>query len=456
MQVPGIGTTRSTTPRQIFASLLGAMFLPGGRVIDGSESRDPLNTGDVDVLRPGIVMGKRSNNGLFAPSIIGTVTAAITAGAATVSVSVATGTELDRRIKAGGVFKIVGPTTDGGDDVRALTFSYSGTAKAGTITLATNAAVAEVQTSTLDALMTAGTFTLSYKGYTTADIAFDATTAQIQAALDALPSVNTGDITVQGAHEPDTELTCTWTFATTLGDVPMLSMDISAATGPTTCTFVETTPGELAGAATPGVTCVQTIDATNMAAGDKYVLKLTHPDTGVVYHTKELAGDTSTANIETELTTVVGANDIAVSGTVPTGIIFTFDDVSHNWANRPVPLIEIDITTPVPTATLRPTVTMTTAGVKGTFPIGSLIMPADGSENPLCLIGHPDTGIKVTDVDGLSVDVQFSKPVIGGIIASQQIINYPTESSLQKWLKATMNNAVGGRFVFNDDFQNLI
>ena len=102
---------------------------------------------------------------------------------------------------------------------------------------------AEVQTSTLDSLMTVGTFTLTYKGETTAAIAFDATVAEITTALELLSTVAVGDITMEAAHEPDTELTCTWTFLSSLGDVPMLSMDISEATGPAYCTWAESTRG---------------------------------------------------------------------------------------------------------------------------------------------------------------------------------------------------------------------
>lgn len=108
-------------------------------------------------------------------------------------------------------------------------------------------ATQEIQTSTLDALMTAGTFTITYKGETTAAIAFNATVAQITTALELLSTVDVGDITMEAAHEPDTTLTCTWTFLAALGNPPMLSIDITAATGPTYCTWDETVKGGTAG-----------------------------------------------------------------------------------------------------------------------------------------------------------------------------------------------------------------
>lgn len=109
-----------------------------------------------------------------------------------------------------------------------------------------SSAVAEVQTSTLGALMTAGTFRLGYKGQWTPELVFTSTTAEIKAALEALSTVEVDDITPEALHEPDTELTCTWTFAIALGNVPMLQMDITNATMATkTVIIVETVTGAL-------------------------------------------------------------------------------------------------------------------------------------------------------------------------------------------------------------------
>ncbi len=58
-------------------------------------------------------------------------------------------------------------------------------------------APSEVQTVTVDA--TSGNFTLTFDGATTANIAENASAAAVQAALEALPTVNPGDITVSGS-----------------------------------------------------------------------------------------------------------------------------------------------------------------------------------------------------------------------------------------------------------------
>jgi len=90
-------------------------------------------------------------------------------------------------------------------------------------------AVAEVQKLTTTSAATAGTFTLTYDGYTTAALAYNATTAQIQSALEALPNLNTGDITVSGKRLDQGGDTI-FTFSNTLGDVSLISINPSSLT----------------------------------------------------------------------------------------------------------------------------------------------------------------------------------------------------------------------------------
>jgi len=56
----------------------------------------------------------------------------------------------------------------------------------------------EVQTVTISGGPTGGTFTLTFSGQTTAAIAYNATAATVQTALEALSNINPGDITVTG------------------------------------------------------------------------------------------------------------------------------------------------------------------------------------------------------------------------------------------------------------------
>jgi hypothetical protein len=103
----------------------------------------------------------------------------------------------------------------------------------------------EVQTLTQTGSPTGGTFKLSFDGYETASIAYDADAATIQAALEALPSIGTGGVTGGGGPLNTTPVTVT--FAGNLGKkaVPLMTLSANALTGGTTPTvgIAETTPG---------------------------------------------------------------------------------------------------------------------------------------------------------------------------------------------------------------------
>lgn len=107
----------------------------------------------------------------------------------------------------------------------------------------------EVQTLTLDVDVDGGTFKISWGGYGwSAPIAWNATAAQIEAALDLVtPSLAAGDITSSGgAGGPHT---FTFTGAYAGANVPLLQLDITGLTdggGPVVAdatAVVETTPG---------------------------------------------------------------------------------------------------------------------------------------------------------------------------------------------------------------------
>ena len=71
----------------------------------------------------------------------------------------------------------------------------------------------EVETLTIDA--TGGTFTLDLDGQVTSAIAFDATAAAVDSALEALPVLGAGDVTVTGAAGGPYTITFTGAFAKT-------------------------------------------------------------------------------------------------------------------------------------------------------------------------------------------------------------------------------------------------
>lgn len=123
--LPGPQTAHAQVYKTVRLNNQGVKYLPGGRVIDASESRDPLNTGYLTTLRPGMVMGMITATGLYAPSIIGLVTADYTSGATSLTVSPATAVEIVRRLGSSGTAKITHAPTATGTVVDQATLTYS-------------------------------------------------------------------------------------------------------------------------------------------------------------------------------------------------------------------------------------------------------------------------------------------------------------------------------------------
>lgn len=99
----------------------------------------------------------------------------------------------------------------------------------------------EVQTVVIGGGASGGTFTLSFGGETTAAIAFGATPAAVQTALEALSNVEPGDIVVSGASP---SYTLTFGGQYTAANVPQLTSNAGSLTGGTpTITHATTTAG---------------------------------------------------------------------------------------------------------------------------------------------------------------------------------------------------------------------
>lgn len=107
----------------------------------------------------------------------------------------------------------------------------------------TPTATAEVQTLTPDVVATSGHYHLTFGGETTGEIAHDADAATVQTALNNLSTISSiGNVTVSGnALSVGGDMTVT--FASSAGNVAMLSIDTSALTGPSSVDISETTRG---------------------------------------------------------------------------------------------------------------------------------------------------------------------------------------------------------------------
>lgn len=140
IRTPGIHTERTATPRQVLLTQEGAITLPRGRILDGSLSRDPLNTGDLSTLRAGMILGMHTGN-LWRPAILGLVTGGATVGTdynsgeTQLLVSAATAVEIIRRVGSSGVLNLTHAPTAGGTVVPYATLTYSAITTAGVMTI---------------------------------------------------------------------------------------------------------------------------------------------------------------------------------------------------------------------------------------------------------------------------------------------------------------------------------
>jgi hypothetical protein len=102
----------------------------------------------------------------------------------------------------------------------------------------------EVQSLATTGVPTGGTFTLNVFGAVTGAIAFNATAAAVQAALEAAATVGTGNVVAAGGPLP-TAITLTFQGALAQQDLPSITIGTNTLTGGTTPvpTISTTTPG---------------------------------------------------------------------------------------------------------------------------------------------------------------------------------------------------------------------
>lgn len=183
---------------------------------------------------------------------------------------------------------------------------------------------------------TGGTYTLTYSGQTTANIAFDAPSSTVQSSLVALSNIAPGEVLVTGpAGGP-------WLveFAATLGsqDVVLMTIDGTNLTGGAGQTVTTTTAGfTLADIAElpidPNLFSVYAGDSlanevqtiTVQATGGTFTLTFTDP-WGVSATTTALAENAAAATVQTalEVLTNINAGDVTVTGSAGGPFTVTF------------------------------------------------------------------------------------------------------------------------------------
>lgn len=135
----------------------------------------------------------------------------------------------------------------------------------------------------------AGDFTLTFDGETTAAIAYNAAAADVQAALEALSNIEVGDVVCAGGPLPTTPVTITFGGQYADTNVPALVVADNVTDG--NAVISTTTPGGGSGAAT---------DGTEVAAGllfeEVKVVALTDADCGAALYWRGVVKTTRLPN----------------------------------------------------------------------------------------------------------------------------------------------------------------
>lgn len=103
----------------------------------------------------------------------------------------------------------------------------------------------EIQTLTTTGTPTGGTLTLTFKGFTTDPIAYNATAATVVAALESLATIGEGGVTATGGPGPGTAIVITFAAQLSGQAVPLITAASAGLTGGTTpaSAVTRTTPG---------------------------------------------------------------------------------------------------------------------------------------------------------------------------------------------------------------------
>ncbi len=228
-------------------------------------------------------------------------------------------------------------------------------------------------------------------------------------------------------------------------------------------------------ASVSAVNAVEALPFVDSTGSGTFTLTIEGITTGAITYSATAA--TLVANINTALNAAFGTSAIVASGATLAALILTFSGTGY--AGRPIntssngTVFGVKVIATLLTGATGFTVgnnptssgvgaalaggsTTTTAGVaaasadEGEFIASSLVQPADGSQVIKTFVDEED-GIRVTDINGNGLNIQFPRvPIGGGVVNSTNIVNYPSDPSLQAWVKSQLN--VAGTFMFGDNF----
>jgi hypothetical protein len=205
----------------------------------------------------------------------------------------------------------------------------------------------------------------------------------------------------------------------------------------------------------PGVNEVQTIAFGAAATAGTFKIGFTLASGAVVW-TDTIAWSATDAtflsNMNAAIDNVLGAG-LVVATAIPAtdtdlGFVLTFSGAGYTALPQSLVAIDAAALTSVTTVT----VTRTTTGVDGRFVTISLAQPSDGSETIRSMI--PDGyGLVIPDD---SADIDFPMIPIAGTVdvgaTGFGVIDWPSDASLKSYIRAALEIAGGGEWVFSDMF----
>lgn len=215
-------------------------------------------------------------------------------------------------------------------------------------------------------------------------------------------------------------------------------------------------------AAVTGTNQVNSLVTVDSTGSGTFTLTVEGITTAAITYSATAA--TLNTNINAQLDATFGAGNIVSSGASLAAIILT--GTAGTYAKRPIGLIQATILAGSTGYTLNgsgtvgvpSTCPVTTPGVvaspadSGEFIAGSLVQPNDGSQIIKTIIVDKN-GTKVIDeVNTTRVDVFDGQLWAGGgVINTGYIVYYPTDPSLQAYIKAQIRSFVNWA-VFSDDY----
>ncbi|WP_339730088.1 hypothetical protein [uncultured Gimesia sp.] len=230
------------------------------------------------------------------------------------------------------------------------------------VTFVLGAGTNEIQTVTLGNAPSGGTFTLTYAGQTTGNIAYNASAATVDSALETLSNIGSGDVTVTGSDGGP--WTVEFTGALAAANVADLTADASGLTG----------------------TNEQQAVTLNSATGGTFTLIYAGQTTG------NIAYNASAATVETALEALsnIGSGNVSVAGSDGGPYTITF---IGTLGSTNVNLITLNGTNL--TGTVAASISETTSGAGGASEIWHLSM-----YNQSCLSGSARIGGSVNVTSG--------------------------------------------------------